>query len=201
MKLTQRNGAWKPKDLGRFTTDVSCGQKYQITLGLPANFTRISLLLVVKTDTKVFVRDFFGDPQSEDNPAHFVVDFSRKRLTTLKEPNDPGVTHVVEANGVVRIFGLIQSTTSRCRVFLGLLPTYYDSVRCKEYCKRAQSACGFCAKNITWKKAGDAGSENTVDIEMKTFVSECLYWHEKEELWTNQGCKVIHIILVITSIL
>ena len=164
---------------------------------MPANFTRISLLLVVKTHTKVFVRDFFGDPQSEDNPAHFVVDFNRKRLTTVNESNDPGVTHVVEANGVVRIFGLIPSAESRCRVFLGVLPKYYDYVRCTKLCKGEQEHCGFCRKNITWNNADERRSEKTVGIEMKTFVSECLYWHEKEERWTNEGCKVVDILLIL----
>ena len=199
--LNQRNGKWNPEDLARFTTDVSCGQNYQISLALPSNVTRISLLLVVKTETTVFVRDFFGDPLSKGNPAQFVIDFGKHRLITVKEPNDPGVTHIMEANGIVRIFGLISSLKSRCRVFVGLLPKYIDYVRCKAYCKEGQKHCGFCRKNITWHTANDKQKENTANIELKTFVSECLYWNDTKERWTNEGCQVMYPILTLKYIL
>lgn len=190
--LTQKYGKFKSRDLTRFTTDVSCGVTYLVTLTLPINYPRISLLLVVKSDRKVFVRDFFGDPQSDGNPALFVIDFSLHRLRKINDGNDAGVTNLVEANGTVRVFGSIASEDARCRLFLGVLPKFYDLTRCEdeELCGRDKTKCGFCGRNVNWEEDTKTSGGGFVDIKVNTLVTECLFWDEKVEMWSNQGCKV-----------
>ena len=188
--LIQHNAVFRPVDLARFGTDVSCGQTYHVTFSLLNNYTDISLLLVVKTGMKVFVRDFFGDIPSRSNSAHLVIDFSLRRIRSVHEANDPGVTHVVEKKGVVSIFGLMASSESRCRMFFGVLPKMYDDIRCTKLCRGPKARCGFCGRDVAWYNPTHTNSKDFVDIKVKTFVSECLYWDKQEELWTNRGCKV-----------
>ncbi|KAI0208686.1 Polycystic kidney disease protein 1-like 3 [Lamellibrachia satsuma] len=101
-----------------------------------------------------------------------------------------------EGRGVVSLFGRMSDKRPRCQLHIGLLPTFYDSSRCK-LCEAKSKTCGFC----NWETVVKTTSRTQIDSSKKTtdtflniattvYTNDCLYWDENAEIWSNEGCKV-----------
>ena len=202
LKMRQSGrGSFSLSDLKRFTVDIACNKHYQIILSSHATNTLASILLVVKTDAKVFVRDFFRDSREERNISLLSVSFHNRtthNVVEVNKANDAGLEYVVENMGVVSLFGRMVGKTPRFPLYIGMLPTIYDSVRC-ELCKRKSAVCGFCNSDTLINAAmiQHGGSSETTDdkflnISIMAYTNDCLYWDDDIEVWTNDGCKVRH---------
>ena len=199
LKMSQSGGSFSLSDLKRLTFDIACNKQYQIILSSHASNTNTSILLVVKTDGKVFVRDFFRESREERNISLLSVSFQNQTTQNVVEANkatDVGLEHIVENHGVVSLFGRMVGKTLRCPLYIGMLPTMYDSIRCK-LCERKSTSCGFCTSEtvVNAERAQHGGSAGTtdnkfIDISVTAYTNDCLYWDDDIEVWTNDGCKV-----------
>ena len=200
LKMSQSGrGSFSLSDLKRFTVDIACNKHYQIILSPHVTNTNASILLVVKTDAKVFVRDFFRDSREERNISLLSVSFHNQtthNVVEVNKANDVGLEYVVENLGVVSLFGRMVGKTPRFPLYIGMLPTFYDSVRC-ELCERKSTVCGFCNSEtvVNTERRQHGGSSEAADykilnISVTTYTNDCLYWDDDIEVWTYEGCKV-----------
>jgi len=199
LKMTLNGDSFSLTDLERFTTDIACNKSYQIILSSHTKFTNTSIFLIVKSDGKVFVRDFFRDSRKERNITLLTVNFNSRTTQTfmkINKANNAGLEYVVEGRGVVSLFGRMSDRRARCQLYIGMLPTFHDSTRCK-LCEAESAACGFCNWQIVedGKSRSEQDISNTDDITLLNisavaYTNDCLYWDEDKEQWTNKGCKV-----------
>jgi len=199
LKMTLNGDSFSLTDLERFTTDIACNKSYQIILSSHTKFTNTSIFLIVKSDGKVFVRDFFRDSRKERNITLLTVNFNSRTTQTfmkINKANNAGLEYVVEGRGVVSLFGRMSDRRARCQLYIGMLPTFHDSTRCK-LCEAESAACGFCNWQIVedGKSRSEQDISNTDDITLLhisavAYTNDCLYWDEDKEQWTNKGCKV-----------
>ena len=188
-------------DLKRFTQDIACNKNYQIILSSQTNNTSTSIFLIVKSDVKVFVRDFFRDSSKERNISLLTVNFNSRTTQTfmkINKANNAGLEYVVEGRGVVSLFGRMSDRRARCQLYIGMLPKFHDSTRCK-LCEAKSAACGFCnaqvvdeRKHISQQNSSNTDSIKFLNISALAYTNDCLYWEEDEGQWTNNGCKVGH---------
>jgi len=85
--MNQRGDSFKLPDLERFSTYVDCNKNYQIILQSHTNDTNTSVYLIVKSDIKVFVRDFFRDSRKERNITLLIVNFQSRPTRTIIKIN------------------------------------------------------------------------------------------------------------------
>ena len=192
--MSQDGGSFRLQDLERFTADVVCNKNYQIILSPHRKDARASILLIVKTDVKVFVRDFFRDSREERNISLLAVSFHNQtthKVTEVIEAKTAGLEYIVEGRGVVSLFGRMIEKTTRCQLHIGMLPAFYDSIRC-ELCEGNSKECGFCNSDIVLKQesSSEMESDKFLGLSAATYINDCLYWDEDSEVWTNNGCKV-----------
>ena len=198
--MNQHGDTFSLSDLERFTAEVDCNKNYQIILSSHTSNTYTSIFLIVKTDVKVFVRDFFRDSRKERNITLLTVNFHNQTTRTftveINKANNAGLEYVVEGRGIVSLFGRMSDRRPRCQLYIGMLPTFYDSTRCK-LCDSESKKCGFC----TWEavvnteyeievESTETRNDKFLDISATTYTNDCLYWDEDTEIWTNDGCKV-----------
>ena len=192
MRMTQHDDTFRLKDLERFTADVACNKNYQIVLFPHMNKKHTSIFLIVKTDVKVFVRDFFRDSRKERNITLLTVNFQNQKthkVVEINKANNAGLEYVVEGRGVVSLFGRMSDRRPRCQLHIGMLPTFYDSVRCK-LCEAEYNTCGFCNSWTVAKKTNRKLVDAFLNISATAYTNDCLYWNENAEKWTNDGCQV-----------
>ena len=197
--MHQHGDTFMLTDLERFTTDVTCNKEYQIILSHHANDAYTNVFLIVKTDVKVFVRDFFRDSRKERNITLHTVNFdnnTKHTVVKINKTNKAGLEYVVEGNAVVSLFGRMSDNRPRCQLFIGMLPMFHDSTRC-QLCEAESGTCGFCGTetdvHITSRqqRGGSNTSKGTfLNITVTAYTNDCLYWDEDAELWTEYGCKV-----------
>ena len=199
LKMNQHGDSFSLNDLERFTVDVACNKGYQIILSPHTSNTYIYIFLIVKTDVKVFLGDFFRDSREERNITLLTVNIHNQtphRFHKIKRSNNAGLEYVVEGRGVVSLFGRMSDKRPRCQLYIGMLPTFYDSSRCK-LCEAKSKTCGFC----NWETVVKTTSRTQIDSSKKTtdtflniattvYTNVCLYWDENAEIWSNEGCKV-----------
>jgi len=187
-------------DLERFTADVTCNKEYQIILSPHANDAYTNVFLIVKTDVKVFVRDFFRDSRKERNITLHTVNFDNNTkhtvVRTVVKTNKAGLEYVVEGNGVVSLFGRMSDNRPRCQLFIGMLPMFHDTTRC-QLCEAESRTCGFCGTetgvhitNQQQRRSSNTSKESFLNITVTAYTNDCLYWDEDAELWAGYGCKV-----------
>ena len=182
-------------DLERFTSDIKCKKTNQIILSPRSTGSYTSIFLIVKTDVKVFVRDFFRDSRKERNITLLTVNFhhqTTQKVVKINKANNAGLEYVVEGRGIVSLFGRMFDKRPRCQLYIGMLPTFYDSTRCK-LCEPKSKTCGFCNSEKTSRKQTDSSKKTNdkyLKISATVYTNDCLYWDENAELWTNEGCKV-----------
>ena len=199
LKMIQDGGSFRLQDLERFTADVVCNKNYQIILSADSNTLPESIFLIIKTDVKVFVRDFFRDSREETNITLLTVSFRNQttnKVVEINGANTAGLGYVVEGRGVVSLFGRMIEKTTRCQLHIGMLPTFYDSTRCK-LCEKNSKVCGFCNSDMVANKTRriredsyETASDKLLGISIATYINDCLYWDDDAEVWTNDGCKV-----------
>ena len=199
MKMHQHGGTFILSDLERFTTDVTCNKEYQIILSHHANVAYTYVFLIVKTDVKVFVRDFFRDSRKESNITLHTVNFdinTKHTVVKINKTNKAGLEYVVEGNGVVSLFGRMSDIRPRCQLFIGMLPMFHDTARCK-LCEAESRSCGFCGIETDARKTNRQQRSNSntskgtfLNITATAYTNDCLYWDEDAELWAGYGCKV-----------
>ena len=193
--MNQHGDTFSLKDLERFTADVACNKNYQIILSPHTSNTYTSIFLIVKTDVKVFLRDFFRDSREERNITLLTANFQNQTIQAIVEismANNAGLEYVVEGSDVVSLFGRMSDKRPRCQLYIGMLPTYYDSTRCK-LCEAKSKTCGFCNSGKTSRKQVDSSEKTTdkfLNIATTVYTNDCLYWDENAEIWSNEGCKV-----------
>ena len=185
--------------LERFTQDIDCNKSYQIILSSHTNNTNTSIFLIVKSDVKVFVRDFFRDSRKETNITLLTVTFSSRTTQTfikINKANNVGLEYVVEGLGVVSLFGRMYNKRAGCQLYIGMLPTFHDSTRCR-LCEADSAACGFCNEQVvdTRNNRSHLESSNTdnikfLNISADGYTNDCLYWDEDKQQWSTKGCKV-----------
>ena len=199
LKMRLRGDTYRLTDLERFTQDIDCGKDFQIILSSHTNTTNTSISLIVKSDVKVFVRDFFRDSRKEINITLLTVTFSSKTtqtFTKIKQSNIVGLTYVVEGRGVVSLFGRMYNKRGGCQLYIGMLPTFHDSTRCS-LCEADSAACGFCNAQVVDKRKNRSQLESSntdnikfLKISAVAYTNDCLYWDEDKQQWTTEGCKV-----------
>ena len=192
--MSQYGGSFRLQDLERFTADVVCNKDYQIMLSAHRKDARASILLIMKTNVKVFVRDFFRDSREETNISLLAVSFHNQtthNVTEIIEATTAGLEYIVEGRGVVSLFGRMIEKTTRCQLHIGMLPAFYDSIRCG-LCEGNSKVCGFCNSDIVLKRedSSERESDKFLGLSVATYINDCLYWDEDAEVWTNDGCKV-----------
>ena len=201
LKIRLNGDSFSLSDLKRFTQDIACNKNYQIILSSHTNNTNTSIFLIVKSDVKVFVRDFFRDSRKERNITLLTVNFnSRTTETSMKinKANNAGLEYVVEGHGVVSLFGRMSDRRARCQLYIGMLPTVHDSTRCK-LCAAKSAACGFCNAQVVDERntisQQDSSNTNNIkflNISAVAYTNNCLYWDEDKGQWTTNGCQVGH---------
>ena len=199
MKMHQHGNTFMLTDLERFTTDVTCNKEYQIILTAHANDAYTNVFLIVKTDVKVFVRDFFRDSRKERNITLHTVNFDNNMKHTvvkINKTNKAGLEYVVERNGVVSLFGRMSDNRPRCQLFIGMLPMFHDTTRC-QLCEAESQSCGFCGiaidAHITSRQQRSSSKTSMgtcLNITATAYTNDCLYWDEDAGLWAGHGCKV-----------
>ena len=199
MTMYQHGDTFMLRDLKRFTTDVPCNQEYQIILSPHANDAYTNVFLIVKTDLKVFVRDFFRDSRKERNITLHTVNFdnnTKHTVVKINKTNKAGLENVVEGNGVVSLFGRMTGKRPRCQLFIGMLPMVHDSTRC-QLCEAEPGTCGFCGTetdvhitSMQQRSSSNTSKGTFLNITVIAYTNDCLYWEEDAELWAGYGCKV-----------
>ena len=166
---------------------------FRMTFSLLDAESTATLLLVLKKDTYSRVNDFFGEPDSGPPAALYLLDFGHRRRTTIVSTMSLiGFTSsVTETNNTtVIVSGIVTHGPPTSRLFIGLLPAFYDSDQCQS-CEKESTSCGFCHKMVNLKSI--LGSPQHVRLAVSTRILDCLYWNSHREVWTNTACKVEYI--------
>ncbi|KAI0233658.1 hypothetical protein LSAT2_016133 [Lamellibrachia satsuma] len=185
-----QNRKFGRRDIRHFTTSVERNKMFRMTFSLLDAESTATLLLVLKKDTYSRVNDFFGEPDSGPPAALYLLDFGHRRRTMIVSTMSLiGFTSsVTETNNTtVIVSGIVTHGPPTSRLFIGLLPAFYDSDQCQS-CEKESTSCGFCHKMVNLKSI--RGSPQHVHLAVSTRMLDCLYWNSLREVWTNTACKV-----------
>ena len=186
-----KKGEFGRRDIRHFTTIVETNKMFHMTFTLLDAESTATLLLVLKKDTYSRVNDFFGEPDSGPPAALYLLDFGHRRRTMIVSTMSfLGFTSsVTETNNTtVIVSGIVTHGPPTSRLFLGLLPAFYDSEQCQK-CEKESTSCGFCHEMFKSKSILKS-PQRIVRLAVSTRMQDCLYWNPQREVWTNTACKV-----------
>ena len=187
------------RDINHVNFNIEFKRTYQITFTLSAVLSHTSFFLVVKTKTYALVNDFFGAPNSRAPAALLQLNFGEgKQTETVFSVKYLTLTQTalnMNKKKVV-VHCIVTSDSPSQRLYLGLLPSYYDTARCRK-CIKESTKCGFCNsrfRNATLRQA----TRGIIYMDICTRMQDCLHWDPIEEAWTNTACKVLHLTYHVT---
>ncbi|KAI0233653.1 hypothetical protein LSAT2_016128 [Lamellibrachia satsuma] len=186
-----KKGEFGRRDIRHFTTIVETNKMFHMTFTQLDAESTATLLLVLKKDTYSRVNDFFGEPDSGPPAALYLLDFGNERRTSLFSTMsflgfNSSVTET--NNNTVVVSGIVTHGPPTSRLFLGLLPAFYESEQCQK-CEKESTSCGFCHEMFKSKSILKS-PQRIVRLAVSTRMQDCLYWNPQREVWTNTACKV-----------
>ena len=176
------------RDINHFTSRIETNKVFHITFALPPGDPQSTLLLVLKTDNYARMTDFFGENGTKAVlvQLEFADGRSTKIVSSLSHLGH-NTTITDASNRTVIVSGIVTHGPPMSRLYLGLLPAFYDYVRCKQ-CRSQTTQCGFC-DDMFRSTTHHYSTQCIVHVRVTTVMQDCLYWDPKREVWTNAACK------------
>ena len=172
------------EDINTYAYIVHCNKSYHIKIRATAN---IRLVIVFKVHSKPELSDFFGGERLSNTATLLVADFAKTRRIEFNS-NVSGLGFVVvDANSsTISLFGTVHCSNLNTTVYVGIMPTVYDTKLCKLCMDNSNSPCGFCSGKDDLE---DDGKIN-VSLTVVRYVTDCVFWDPAEDNWKNDGCQV-----------
>ena len=172
-------------DITTYAYVVHCNKSYHIKITATA---KIRLVIVFKVHNKPELSDFFGGERLSNTATLLVVDFAMTRRTEYNSTVSGLGFVVVDANSsTISLFGTVPCGNLTTTVYVGIMPTVYDTRLCKRCMDNSNGPCGFCSGK---DEAEDDGVKINVSLTVVRYVTDCVFWDPVKDNWKNDGCQV-----------
>ena len=148
---------------------------------------QVQLVLVVKTDGKPTLWDFFGGDRISSNATLLGLDFSATRQWNMDRTyTASGIASIKEDSSAmtVTITGTARGENDTANLYIGLMSPLPDDHLCQRCRGRSEGPCGFCLGTTMTSSAME------VNFTIGRYMPDCLYWDDTTEEWSNIGCEV-----------
>ena len=184
----------EPDDLRIVSLAVFTNKRYRITITTAA---RVKFVLVVKARKVPDVEDFYGGHVIDREATLLLIDLFEENVTTSKHQHSAtGLEDVVidSSNVTVNLFGMVRGSEDYTTLYLGLMPQVHDQLLCEQCMGETNEAsrCGFCPGEAgeSNRTGSDENMNGHVNVTVRLFIADCMYWNGEKKAWRNDGCNV-----------